>query len=92
MARYPENRPVGKIVIEMHRLPIGLRRVVVPHHRHELVHVGRHECVGMVKTFAAGPAIERSDLGDFVKGRVIPLAECIVDIAMLSEIVGKRLG
>jgi hypothetical protein len=66
--------------------------VVVPHHRDELVDVRRHEGVGVVEALAGRPALERADLGDLIKWRVIPLAEGIVDVALFLQVVRHRLG
>ena len=78
--------PVRQVLIEMHGFPIRLRRVIVPHDGNELMHVGGHEGVCVLKPFAARPAVEGADLGDFVERRVIPLAERVVDLALFLEV------
>ncbi len=66
--------------------------MVVPHDRHELVHVGRHEGVGVVEALAARPAVEGPDLRDLVERRVVPFAERVVHVARLLEVVRDGLG
>ena len=88
----PVDGAVRQILVEMHRLAIWLGGVVIPHDRHELVNVGRHVRVGMLETFTAGPAIERTDLGHLVERRVVPLAQRIVHIPFFLKVVGHRLG
>ncbi len=88
----PLDRAVGQVLVEMVGLAVRLGPVIVPHDRNELVHVGRHERVGMVETLAARPAIERADLGNFIQRGVIPLAQGIVNVAVLFEVVGHGLG
>jgi hypothetical protein len=87
----PLDRPVGQVLVEVHGLAIRLGRMVVPHHRDELVHVGRHEGVGVLKALAARPAVEGTDLGDLVERGVVPLPECVVDVARFLQVVRHRL-
>ena len=48
----------GKILVEVIGLLIRFWGMVVPHHWYELVHIGGHEGVGMLKALAARPSIE----------------------------------
>ena len=86
----PLDGAVGQVLVEVVGLAVRLGVVVVPHDRHELVHVSRHEAVGVVEALTARPAVERADLGDLVERRVVPLAQRVVDVACLTEVVGHR--
>ena len=81
----------AEVLIEVHGLAVRFRRVIVPHDRHELVNVGRHECVRVLETFTARPAIEWADLRHLVQRRVVPFPERIIDVAGLGEVVRDRL-
>ncbi|MFP6583943.1 MAG: hypothetical protein VCD00_15495 [Candidatus Hydrogenedentota bacterium] len=66
--------------------------MVIPQHRNKLVYVGGHEGVGVREAFMARPAIEGTELGDFVEWGVIPFSDCVVDVAFGFKVVGNRFG
>ncbi len=92
VARDPLDGAVGQVLVEMHRLAVRLGRVVVPHDGHELVHVGRHEGVGVLEALAARPAIERPNLRYLVQRRMVPLAERVVHVPHFLQVVRNRFG
>ncbi len=92
MAGDPVDGAIREVLVEVLGLAILLRGMVVPHHRDELVHVGCHEAIRVIEALPARPAVEGADLGDLVERGVIPLAEGVVHVAGLLQVVGHRLG
>ena len=92
MSGDPLYRAVGKIFIEVLGRVIRLRCVVIPHHRDELVHVRGHKVVAVIKAFITGPAVERSNLRNLIKRRVIPFTQCVVHVAFFLQVIGYGLG
>ena len=88
----PLDGPVCQVLVKVLGLAVFLRRVIVPHNRNKLMHVRRHETVGMVETFPARPAMEGPRLRDLVKRRVIPLAQRVVHVTLFLQVVRNGLA
>ena len=87
MPGYPLDGPVGQVLIQVVGLTVLFRRLVIPHNRDELMDVRGHKTVGVVESLAGGPSVKRPHLGDFVQWRVVPLANGIIHIARLLQVV-----
>ena len=88
----PFDGAIRQILVEVIGLAIRLRRVVVPHDGDELVYIRSHEAVRVVEAFAARPAMERTDLRDLIQRGVVPLADRIVDVPSIIQVVGDGLA